>query len=66
MKKDERSDYLGTKQCAGEYSIHKSTQALLRQKGMPYIQLPGSSKILYKRSELEAWLESGRNATDNA
>jgi len=52
------SEFFGTKQFKEKFSLSPTTQHDLRKKGLPFYRLPNSSKILYKESEVLAWLTS--------
>lgn len=50
--------YLSTDDLEEYYSIKKSQQAQLRmKKKIPYVRPAGSKVCLYKRVEIEAWLD---------
>ena len=49
---------IGTRQAKETFSLIQTTQQLLRDKGMPYYQPEGSTKILYDEDELYLWLTS--------
>jgi len=55
-----KSEWLTPKEVASAYPIGLSTLAKLRLKGggAPYAKI--GEKVLYKRSDLDAWLESKR------
>jgi len=52
--------YFGTDEFKSRYCVKPTTQALWRSKGMPFIRVPNSSKILYKIDDIESWLEKGK------
>lgn len=54
----EKEDFIDTKEFKARYTISASTQALWRRKGMPHYSVPNAKKILYKISEIDAWLKS--------
>ncbi len=60
MAAKELPDWFGTRGFKECYSIAPSTQKLWRDNGMPYYRVPNSSKILYKRDEVESWLSSDK------
>jgi len=51
-------DFIDTKEFKARYKISASTQALWRRKGMPHYSVPNAKKILYKISEIDAWLKA--------
>jgi hypothetical protein len=51
----------GTKEFKARYCVEIRTQALWRKKGMPYIRVPNSAKILYRQHEIDAWLAQGKS-----
>ena len=57
--------YFGTKRFKQKYGAGSSTQALWRQKGMPYYRVPNSKTILYKAAEIDSWLAEGKVESDN-
>jgi hypothetical protein len=60
------SKIFGTKQFKEEFSICPSSQFEMRKKGMPFYRVPNSSKILYKKEEVLAWLTSQKGASADA
>ena len=54
------SEWFGTRAFKEHYGVTGSTQKLWRDKGLPYYRVPHSTKILYRRSEVEAWLSSNK------
>ena len=60
MAAKELPDWFGTRGFKECYSITPSTQKLWRDNGMPYYRVPNSSKILYRRDEIESWLSSDK------
>lgn len=49
------------------HSIKAGIQSKLRAEGiLPYYVLPGTTKILYKRADVEALIESGKVASKDA
>ena len=54
------SEWFGTRAFKEYYNIGGSTQKLWRDNGLPYYRVPQSTKILYKRTEVEAWLSSNK------
>ena len=56
----------GTKQFKERFSIPQSSQQEMRKNGMPFYRVPNSSKILYKESEVLAWLTSQKGASTDA
>ena len=59
--KKENNLFFGTKGFKERYSVGYSTQALWRDKGMPYYRVQGSKKILYRDKEVLTWITSQRN-----
>ncbi len=55
-----QESFRGSKEFKLRYSAGSSTQSLWRDKGMPYYRVPNSKKILYKFTEIDAWLLSGK------
>ena len=53
-------EWFGTRGFKEYYSIAPSTQKLWRDNGMPHYRVPNSSKILYRRVEVESWLSSDK------
>jgi len=51
-------EWFGTREFKARYSIAGSTQKKWRDAGLPYYRVPNSTKILYKREEVENWLTS--------
>ena len=49
----------GTKEFKARYCVEPTTQALWRSKGMPFIRVPNSKKILYRQEDIEKWLNKG-------
>jgi len=61
-KQDESKEiYFGTKEFKAKYCVEATTQALWRSKGMPFIRVPNSKKILYKKEDIEKWLRQDKN-----
>ena len=44
-----------SKEIKDKYKLSYPMQHKLRAKGLPYIKVPNSSKILYKKEEFEKW-----------
>ncbi len=57
------SSIFGTKQFREKYAIPQSSQLEMRKNGMPFYRVPNSSKILYKETEVLAWLTSQKGAS---
>ena len=53
-------EWFGTRGFREIYSVAPSTQKLWRDNGLPFYRVPSSSKILYKRDEVEAWISSNK------
>jgi hypothetical protein len=51
-------EWFGTREFKSRYGIGGSTQKKWRDDGLPYYRVPNSTKILYKREEVEGWLAS--------
>ena len=59
MKNQEQKVYLTIDDLENQYSLKKSFQAKLRMnKKIPYVCPAGSRKCLYKRTDIEEWLET--------
>ncbi len=52
--------FSGTREFKQRYAAGFSTQSIWRSRGMPYYRVPNSKKILYRFSEIDAWLASGK------
>jgi len=51
MSVDQLSDYLGLKKNTIYQYVFKNK--------IPYKKIPGSSKLIFSRSEVDAWIEGG-------
>ena len=57
---DPSAEWFGTRTFKERYGVAGSTQKLWRDNGLPYYRIPNSSKIIYKRDEVESWLSSNK------
>ncbi len=63
MATQKESEIFGTKQFKERFCIPQSSQLEMRKNGMPFYRVPNSSKILYKETEVLAWLTSQKGAS---
>ena len=60
----EKSEYIDVQITAKEYVFKSGLQSRFRAEGvLEYYVIPGTKKILYKRKDIEAFIESGRVAS---
>ncbi|WP_434658228.1 hypothetical protein [Sulfurimonas sp. NW9] len=63
----EKSEYIDVQDTTKEYRFKSGLQSKFRADGiLEYYVIPGTKKILYKRKDIEAFLESGRVASKGA
>lgn len=59
-----KSDYIDVQSTVKEYAIKSGLQSRFRADGvLEYYVIPGTRKILYKRKDIEIFLESGKVAS---
>ncbi len=63
----EKSEYIDVQDTAQDYRFKSGLQSKFRAAGtLEYYVIPGTKKILYKRKDIEAFLESGIVAAKGA
>ena len=63
----EKSEYIDVQTTTKEYAVKSGLQSRFRAEGvLEYYVIPGTKKILYKRKDIEAFLESGKVASKGA
>jgi len=56
-----KSEYIDVQSTTKEYAIKSGLQSRFRADGvLEYYVIPGTNKILYKRQDIEDFLESGK------